>query len=191
MTRTRKATVAAASTFGMLLAGVALSVANGSAQADEGGCRVGGQPIVGAWEMTIDPRPFTGPSGQTIDPPPFSSLVEFQAGGTMTDAVSSVPNSPALTKLTSPPDGVTNAVGAWRWSGGSVSFTFDRYLTAGGHFVAKQRVTGSATVSNGCSVQVGTATVRFSTNAADDFSTSASLLGSAITVDTYGTRLTP
>lgn len=189
MTRTRKATVAAVSTVGMLLAGVALSVTNGSAQADEGGCSVGGQPIVGAWEMTIDPRPFTAPSGQTIDPPPFSSLVEFQAGGTMTDAVSSVPNSPALAALHA--DGATNAVGAWRWAGGSVTFTFDRYLTAGGHFVAKQRVTGSATVSNGCSVQDGTATVRFSTNPADDFSTSASLLGAAITVDTYGTRLTP
>jgi len=163
MNRTRTVATAAA---GLLVLSTAVVVAS-SASASNGGQ---GGSIVGAWRMTIDPRP--NPAG---DPPPFASRIAFAKGGVVTEAVSSVP--PGYTSA-------SNGVGAWTQSGSVATFTFEKFLFNGGTFAAIQRVRGTATVSGDGSTQAGPATATI-------LATDGTTVLRSFVVDASGTRMTP
>jgi len=128
-------------------------------------------PIVGTWRMSIDPD---GP------PPAFPSLISFNLGQTIDEAVSSIP--PAMAQLGA--DDVSSGLGAWRRSGRSVAFTFEKFFTDGGVLVARQTVTGTTTVSPDGSTQSGPATAAF-------YAPDGTQIGPTLTVQATGTRLVP
>lgn len=162
MNHTRTAVIAAA---GALLISSAVVVSSASASNDgQGGS------IVGAWRMTIDPRP--NPAG---DPPPFTSRIAFAKGGVVTEAVSTVP--PGFSSA-------SNGVGAWSQSGSVATFTFEKFLFSNGAFVAIQRVRGTATVSDDGTTQAGPATATL-------LGTDGSTVIRSFVVDASGTRMTP
>jgi hypothetical protein len=173
MTRTRALTLAAASALVLGSIGTA-TVAHAQQSADAPGCQAG-PPIVGSWRMTVSPP---APAA------PFHTLVEFQQGGTMTDAIPQAPASRALSAAGLAPDDVTSAVGSWTWSNGAVHFSFEHFLTQGGVYVARQHVTGTATVTAGCAEQKGSAQVTF-------WTPGGTQLGPEVTVTTDGTRFMP
>lgn len=166
MNRTRAVSLGVALPAVVLGAALAVVPAQGSQ---------GATPIVGTWRMSIDPRP--NPAG---DPPAFPSLVSFVRGGTMVDAVSSVP-VPAR-KLGATVAG--NGLGAWRQKGRTVEFAFDRFLTDGtGVMVARQHVEGTLRVSKGGATQAGPATATF-------FTPDGSVVA-VVPIDASGSRMLP
>lgn len=136
--------------------------------------------IVGTWRMTIDPN------GPTVAPPAFPSLVQFHADGTLTDSVSSAPAVPLWNRPPghAQPNGATSGQGSWYRHGDTIVFTFERFLTIDGAFVARQHVDGQTTVSDDGMSQSGPASATF-------FDTSGNPIGSAVPIDASGTRLLP
>jgi hypothetical protein len=132
--------------------------------------------IVGTWRMLIDPLP--NPAG---DPPAFPSLISFNADGTVVDAVSSVPRYPALPAGT---NGATSGLGAWSQRNSTVTFTFERFITKDGAFVARQRVQGTLQVDKDGATQAGPSTATF-------LDTAANPLGPPVQIAASGVRLTP
>lgn len=162
MNRTRALTaVATAST--LALTGVVIASSSTASATEQQG-----PTIVGAWRMTIDPA---GP------PPPFVSRIAFSEGGVVTDTV---PQAPPVAGATS----ATPGLGAWSQKGRTVTFTFERFLSSAGVYVALQRVTGTATVSQDGQTQAGPATTAF-------FAPNGTPLGAPLSVEASGSRLNP
>jgi hypothetical protein len=138
------------------------------------------QPIVGTWRMWIDPN------GPTTPPPAFPSLVQFHADGTLTDSVSSAPAVPLWNKPPGQqqPNGATSGLGSWYRQGDTIHFSFERFLTINGVFVAKQHVDGTTSVSDDGMSQSGPASATF-------FDTNGNAIGQPVPIDASGTRLVP
>ncbi len=154
----------------------------GSASAEDrpstpqSGYRSAAHSIVGTWRMWIDPN------GPTTPPPAFPSLVQFHADGTLTDSVSSAPSGPALASLQ--PNGATSGLGSWYRKGDTIYFSFERFITHDGVFVAKQHVDGTTTVSDDGMSQSGPASATF-------FDTANNAIGQPVPIAASGTRLMP
>jgi hypothetical protein len=136
--------------------------------------------IVGTWRMTIDPN------GPTAPPSAFPSLVQFHADGTLTDSVSSAPVVPLWNKPpTQPqPNGATSGLGSWYRQGDTIYFSFERFLTIDGVFVARQHVDGKTTVSDDGMSQSGPASATF-------LDTHDNQIGLPVPIDASGQRLLP
>jgi hypothetical protein len=133
--------------------------------------------IVGTWRMMIDP--LKNPAG---DPPPFPSIISFNADGTVVDVVSSVPGYPAL--VAAGANGATSGLGAWSQKNGTVTFTFERFISTNGQFVARQRVQGALQVDKDGATQAGPAVATF-------FGTNELPMGPSVQILASGTRLAP
>lgn len=174
MTRTRALTAAAAAA--LVLGSVATAAVAHADGGDPGHglCSTLPSAVVGTWRMTITPG--TGH--------PFESLVSFQQGGTMGDALTVVPDPPFFAKAGITPNGASNALGSWTATGDKVTFAFERFITQDGAYVVRQHVEGWATVTEDCTHQTGSADVSFSTP-------TGTQIGPTVTVSTDGTRLMP
>jgi len=133
--------------------------------------------IVGTWRMMIDPLP--NPAG---DPPAFPSIISFASDGTVVDVVSSVPGYPALVALGA--NGATSGLGSWSQKKEAVKFTFERFITKDGRFVARQRIQGTLKVAKSGVAQSGPAVATF-------LDGSDTPLGPPVQIAASGTRLTP
>lgn len=169
MNRTRALTVGLA--VPTLIAGTALAVtpAIGSQ---------GATSAVGTWQMSIDPQPIQTPNGP-VDPPPFPSMVALNRGGTLAEAVSSVPG-PAVSILGA--NGASAGIGAWKQKGSKLTFTFKKFLTKDGQMVGWQVVEGTGKATKSSTTQTATATF---------YKADGTQVGPVLTVDATGTRLTP
>jgi hypothetical protein len=133
--------------------------------------------IVGTWRMMIDPLP--NPAG---DPPAFPSVISFNSDGTVIDAVSSVPGYPAL--MAAGANGATSGLGSWSQKKDTVKFTFERFITKDGKFVARQRIQGTLKVAKSGFTQSGPAVATF-------LDGSDTPLGPSVQIAASGRRLTP
>jgi hypothetical protein len=164
MTRTH-AIVATGAAATLAVTGVVATSADATSNS-----RCGGKSVVGAWRMTIDPKP--NPGG---DPPPFPTRISFARGGVITEATSSSP--PGYT-------GASTGIGAWKQCKDTVTFTFERFLNKDGALAAIQRIQGKATVGYTGQSQSGPATA---TLLSPDGQTVLASFG----VHASGTRMTP
>jgi len=152
-----------------LLVGTALAVAPAIGSQ-------GATTAVGTWQMSIDPRPVATPNGP-VDPPAFPSLVSLNRGGTVSEAVSSVPG-PAVQLLQA--NGAGGGLGAWRQRGDTLHLTFTRFLTRDGVLVGWQQVSATGTVSASATTQVATATF---------YRADGTRVGPVVTLDVTGARM--
>lgn len=174
MNRTRALTAAAAAALVLGSVATAAVARADDASPAQGSCSTRPTAIVGTWQMTITPA-----VGQ-----PFESLVSFQQGGTMGDALTAVPNPKFFAAAGITPTGASNALGSWASDNGVVTFTFERFITQDGVYVVRQHVEGTATVTPDCSEQKGSASVSF-------FTPTGAQIGVTGKVSTDGKRLMP
>lgn len=139
----------------------------------------GATSAVGTWAMTVDPRPIQTPNGP-VDPPAFPSLVSFNRGGTVTEAVSSIPGFALGAPLMA--NDASAGLGAWKQRGDQVSFTFKKFLIKDGVMVGWQVVQGEGEATRSGITQTATATF---------YKADGSRVGPELTVDATGVRMTP
>jgi hypothetical protein len=165
MNRTRALIVGATLPAALAGAVLAMSPATGSE---------GVKPVVGAWNLTVDPRP--NPAG---DPPAFPSLIRFNRGGTLTESVSGVPG-PAIGLLGA--NGAGSGLGAWATHGDEVTLVFERFLYKNGAFAGKQHVEASGTADDDSVTLAAVATF---------FNPAGTQVGVPVALDVTGARLAP